>query len=345
MKLIDCTDFHRVEVRADMTTGLRAVFALHDLTLGPAIGGTRHWRYPNERSAVADALRLARGMTYKNALAGLSFGGGKAVVMSQGAPLSPAALRVYGRWIEQLGGEYVTAEDVGMRPADLLHVRKETRFVTGIAAGGDPGVHTARGVHEGIEAALGSGVADVRVAVQGLGSVGMNLVQRLAAGGARLVVADLDPVKVEVARGLGARVAAPDEVLLANVDVVAPCALGGVITAEVAGQLRAKVVAGSANNQLQCDAAGRILRERGVYYAPDYVINAGGIISAAFEYLGKPDAARLIDAIAPRLTAIFAESEYTGDPTHLIADRMARAVLDAGRGPRPMVDALAATAA
>jgi len=290
-------------------------------------------------------MRLAEVMTRKNALAGLPFGGGKAVIMSRAGAMSPAALRVYGRWIDQLGGEYVTAEDVGMRPADLLVVREETRYVTAIAAGGAPGIHTARGVFHGIEAALAGSVPRRRVAVQGLGAVGMALVRLLAAAGTRLIVADLDAAKVEAARRLGARVAMPDAVLLADVDVVAPCALGGVITPQVASRLRAKVVAGSANNQLQCEEAGRVLHERGVRYAPDYVINAGGIISAAFEYLGRAGAAHGIDAIAPRLTAIFQESERTGEATQRIAGRMAQAAIAAGGGQATELGALASSAA
>ena len=333
----DFDDFHRIESRADRRTGLRAVFALHDLTLGPATGGVRRWRYASENDAVVDAVRLARGMTRKNALAGLPFGGGKAVIMSDGAPVTKAQLRMLGRWIDELGGEYISAEDVGMRVEHMVEVRKETRFVTGIGdrgLGGHPGPKTARGVFRGIEVALGGSVSGARVAVQGLGAVGMALVEHLAAAGARLVVTDLDADRVEAAERLGAERSDIDEVLLGDVDVVAPCALGQVLTPEVARALKARVVAGSANNQLASDEAGLILHERGVLYAPDYVINAGGIISAGYEYLGWSGAEAQIDAIGPRLDAIFRESATTGEPTHEIAERMAVAVIEGARARR-----------
>ena len=333
----DFDDFHRIESRADRRTGLRAVFALHDLTLGPATGGVRRWRYASENDAVVDAVRLARGMTRKNALAGLPFGGGKAVIMSDGAPVTKAQLRMLGRWIDELGGEYISAEDVGMRVEHMVEVRKETRFVTGIGdrgLGGHPGPKTARGVFRGIEVALGGSVSGARVAVQGLGAVGMALVEHLAAAGARLVVTDLDADRVEAAERLGAERSDIDEVLLGDVDVVAPCALGQVLTPEVARALKARVVAGSANNQLASDEAGLILHERGVLYAPDYVINAGGIISAGYEYLGWSGAEAQIDAIGPRLDAIFRESAATGEPTHEIAERMAVAVIEGARARR-----------
>jgi len=333
----DFDDFHRIESRADRRTGLRAVFALHDLTLGPATGGVRRWRYASENDAVVDAVRLARGMTRKNALAGLPFGGGKAVIMSDGAPVTKAQLRMLGRWIDELGGEYISAEDVGMRVEHMVEVRKETRFVTGIGdrgLGGHPGPKTARGVFRGIEVALGGSVSGARVAVQGLGAVGMALVEHLAAAGARLVVTDLDADRVEAAERLGAERSGIDEVLLGDVDVVAPCALGQILTPEVARALKARVVAGSANNQLASDEAGPILHERGVLYAPDYVINAGGIISAGYEYLGWSGAEAQIDAIGPRLDAIFRESAATGEPTHEIAERMAVAVIGGARARR-----------
>lgn len=332
MNEMPCTDFHRTEVRADPRSGLRAVFALHDLTLGPAAGGVRRWRYASEADALADAMRLAQGMTRKNALAGLPFGGGKAVIMSDGAPITSAQLRVLGRWIDEFGGEYVAAEDVGMRVEHMVEVRKVTRFVTGIGDrgfGGHPGPKTARGVFAGIEVALGGAVGGARVAVQGLGAVGMALVELLLAAGARLVVADLDGDRVDAAVRLGAEAATVHDILLRGVDVVAPCALGQVVTPAVARAIKARVVAGSANNQLANDEAGRILHERGIRYAPDYVINAGGIISAGYEYLGWRGSQLKIDAIGPRLAAIFGESEATGEATHVIAERMAAAVIDA----------------
>ena len=326
-----CGSFNLIETRADRRTGLRAVFALHDMTLGPAAGGVRRWRYANEEDAVIDAMRLARAMTRKNALAGLPFGGGKAVIMSDGAPVTKAQLHVLGRWIDELGGQYVAAEDVGMRVEHMLEVQTVTRFVSGIGShglGGNPGPKTARGIFAGIEVALGGAVGGASVAVQGLGAVGMALVESLTRAGARVVVADIDGDLVDAAERLGAERGTVHDILFRDVDVVAPCALGQVLTPEVAQALDARVVAGSANNQLLSDAAGRILHERGIRYAPDYVINAGGIISAGYEYLGWRGAEAQIDAIGPRLDAIFRESESTGEPTYAIAECMAAAVID-----------------
>ena len=332
----DFSDFHRIESRADRRTGLRAVFALHDLTLGPATGGVRRWRYASEDDAVVDAMRLARGMTRKNALAGLPLGGGKAVIMSDGAPVTKAQLRVLGRWIDEFRGEYVAAEDVGMRVEHMVEVRKETRFVTGIGdrgVGGHPGPKTARGVFRGIEVALGGSVNGASVAVQGLGAVGMALVEMLTTAGARLEVADLDADRVAAAVRLGAERRAVDDILLGDDHVV-----GGVDDAafveDASRVLKARVVAGSANNQLASDDAGRILHERGIVYAPDYVINAGGIISAGYEYFGWSGAELKIDAIGARLDTIFRESAATGEPTHEIAERMALAVIDQARARR-----------
>ncbi len=330
-------DFHRVEVRTDCATGLRAVFALHDLTLGPATGGVRRWRYDSEDEAVVDAMRLAQGMTCKNALAGLPFGGGKSVIMSDGKPVTRAQLRVFGRWLEQLGGEYVAAEDVGMTVQHMQEVRRETRFVTGIGA--HPGPKTAQGVFVGIETALEGKVAGTRIAVQGLGAVGMALVELLHDAGARLIVADLSEAKVQAAMAFGAERAGTDDVLGSEVDVLAPCALGAVITPRRARSLHARVVAGSANNQLSEPLAGHILHQRGIRYAPDYVVNAGGIIHAGYEYLGWTGADAEIDAIGARLAEIFGESAATGRPTHQIADEMAAAAVRAGRERR---DALVA---
>lgn len=327
----------QVIIREDAQTGLRAVIALHSTVLGPAAGGCRHWAYPDAASAVADALRLSRGMTFKNALADIPFGGGKSVILGrQGVNLTPRQLETFGSWVEELGGRYVTAEDVGMHVADMRVVARTTRFVSGLGTagfGGDPSPFTARGVLTGIQAAararLGAdSLQGVRVAVQGLGNVGFHLATLLRDERADVWVADIDAARVERAvKGLGAHALPVQDVLAADVDVVAPCALGGAIDEASLERLRAPVVAGAANNQLASDAMGDALRERGVLYAPDYVINAGGVISVAAEFLAIEDPVwveRRIAGIAERLDAIFQRSAESGEATSRIADQLAR---------------------
>lgn len=332
----------QIVVREDAATGLRAVIAVHSTRLGPAAGGCRHWVYPDPAAALDDALRLSRGMTFKNALADLPFGGGKAVILGQpGRALTTAQLETFGAWVEELGGRYVTAEDVGMHVADMRAVARVTRYVSGLGDngfGGDPSPHTARGVLLGIEQAvrvqLGrDSLAGVRVAVQGLGNVGFHLASMLRERGARLWVADIAVDRVHRAvKGLGAQAAGIDEVLGLDVDVVAPCALGSVLNRASVDGLRAGIVAGAANNQLADDTVGDLLQQRGILYAPDYVINAGGVISVAAEYLGerRPEwTESRVSGIATRLGEIFQQSARTGVATSRVADQMARARLDA----------------
>ena len=337
-------DFHRIVVRNDPASGLRAAFAIHDLTLGPALGGLRRWTYPDDGAAIADVVRLARGMTFKNALANLPFGGGKSVIIAPGTSgpadgVTEAQLLQFGRWLEELGGEYVVAEDVGMRVADLRCMTAETDYVTGIGRdgrGGNPGPRTAQGVFIGMKVVaerLGfADVAGVRVAVQGLGNVGMALCELLHRAGAVLVVADINPAKVAHARTRFAATALPvDAVLAANVDIVAPCALGGAITPQLAATMSARAVAGSANNQLAHASVGGVLKSRDILYAPDYVINAGGVISAGLEYLGRDgfesEFESEIGGIGVRLTRIFNEAQASDSTEADVADAMALAVL------------------
>lgn len=335
-----CEDFHRVVVRNDPDSGLRAVIAIHDVTLGPALGGVRRWVYPTQQDAIADCLALARGMTFKNAMAGLPFGGGKSVIM---APLEngrPAAITdaqavQFGRWIEELDGEYVAAEDVGMRVADLRRMAKATRHVTGIGRrgiGGNPGPKTAQGVLAGMAVVaerLGfAGLRGARVAVQGLGNVGMALCEGLHRAGAHLIVADIDAAKVAAATQRFDAAAVPvAEVLAADADIVAPCALGRAITRPLAETMRARAIAGSANNQIADDDVPAVLKSRGILYAPDYLINAGGVISAGLEYLGRPGFEQAVAQIGARLRRVFAESEASGQPEAAVADAMAQAAL------------------
>ena len=337
-------DFHRIVIRNDPVTGLRAIFAIHDLTLGPALGGVRRWAYPDHAAALADVTRLARGMTCKNALADLPFGGGKSLIVAPGAeggkagpparPITEAELAQFGRWIEELGGDYVAAEDVGMRVADLACMGRVTRYVTGIGRGGrggNPGPRTAEGVVIGIEVAaarLGLDLAQARIAVQGLGNVGMAVCERLHGVGATLIVADIDAAKVALARRrFGAKAAAVDEVLRAPVDIVAPCALGGAVTDRLAATMPARAIAGSANNQLANLAVGETLRTRGILYAPDYVINAGGVISAGLEYLGKGGYDDKLRGIGKRLERIFDVARESGATEADVAEAMAREAL------------------
>ena len=332
-----------VHLFTDPASGLRAVIAVHSTHLGPAAGGVRFWHYATSDDAITDALRLSRGMSFKNAMAGLPMGGGKGVVLApeRGATITEAQLIAFGNAVESLGGRYVTAEDVGMSEERMKVIATRTRHVSGLpvasgSAGGDPGPFTARGVYLGVVAAAkrGLGVVDmkgVRVAVQGVGSVGGGLARLLAADGAVLTLADAEPARAErLAAELGARVAAPDAILAADVDLVSPNALGAILTAESIPQLKARVVAGGANNQLATAAEGMALLERGILYAPDYVINAGGIINVALEYLGQGDRSEVdarIDRIPDRLIAVWDESDRTGRPSSEVADRMAQELI------------------
>lgn len=339
-------DFHRIEMRSDAETGLFAIFALHDLTLGPALGGVRRWAYPDETRALADVVHLARCMTAKNALAGLPFGGGKGVIAAPGAPpdgepgppsrpVTEAELAKLGEWIEDLGGEYVAAADVGMRVEDLVAAGNHTRHVAGVRAESDTGPRTALGVFNAIKVIarrLGfANLGGVCVAVQGLGKVGMPLAELLRDAGAVLTVADIDAAKTDAAaKRLGAATAAVDEVLTSDVDIVSPCALGGAITLGVAQTMPARGIAGAANNQLEGEPVAAALKSRGVLFAPDYAINAGGVISAGLEYLGSDEFPAKVGEIGPRLERILSEAQVSGETESEVAARMAKARIAAG---------------
>lgn len=340
-------DHEKVVHINDRESGLRAIIAIHSTALGPAAGGCRLWSYPSADAALDDALRLSRGMSYKNAVAGVPLGGGKGVILGPvAAEKRSAAFRAFGDAVNALGGAYITAEDVGVSVEDMRAVASRTRFVSGLSAasgraGGDPSPYTARGVRRGIEAvarhALGrSDLEGLRVAVQGLGNVGGNLCRELAARGARLWVADIDPARVaRICDLYGATPAGVDEILYADVDLVAPCALGGAITEEVARALRARAVAGAANNQLATPLAGDALFARGIAYAPDYVINAGGIIVAAAEYFGDnsvPQVEAAVDRIYDRVLDILKTSAAFERPCHVIADQMAQDIISRASG-------------
>jgi len=329
---------------SDLTTGLKAIIAVHSTHLGPSSGGVRYWRYAREGDALTDALRLSRGMSYKNAMAGLPVGGGKGVILAGDAPKTGDQLRAFGEAIESLRGRYVTAEDVGMSEADMETIASATRHVSGLPvaagkAGGDPGPSTARGVYLGIKAAVAEklGKADmsgVHVAIQGVGSVGGGTARLLAKDGARLMLADADAERAEkLAAELGAQAVPADTIMKVEADVFSPNALGAVLTEQSIQKLAAPIVAGGANNQLATAADAARLHARGILYAPDYVINAGGIINVASEYfeLGNRGFVEAkIAEIPERLRSIWAESKASGRPAADVADAMARELI--GRG-------------
>jgi len=336
----------KVTMVEDAETGLKAIIAVHSTAMGSAAGGCRLCTYDSDQAALVDALRLSKGMSYKNAMADLPMGGGKAVICGPVAPENRVeTFKAFGRAVDSLGGQYITAEDVGVSVADMEIIATQTKFVSGLTggagkSGGDPSPFTARGVRVGIEsavkAAMGRDDLDgVKVAVQGLGHVGMYLCEELATRGAKLVVADIHADRVNEAQGrFGATAVHVDDILMQEADVVAPCALGGAITEEVASHLRARIVAGAANNQLLTPEAGRILARHGVLYAPDYVINAGGIIMVSGEISGRNDEAEIlaaVDRIGARLDDIFARAQKGEALTFEIADLMAQSKIRAAR--------------
>jgi leucine dehydrogenase len=330
----------------DEATGLRAIMAVHSTALGPGAGGTRRWVYNSDAEALTDVLRLSRGMTYKNAVAGLEFGGGKAVILADDdAPKSPELFRAFGRFVDSLGGRYITAEDVGCSVDDMRYVHEETEFVSGLPqsgndAGGDPSPWTALGCYQGIEAAIAAGlradsVKGLRVAVQGVGHVGLHLCKLLHEAGAELFVSDVNKDNLELTLdAVPATVVPPKDLLFSDVDVLAPCALGNILTSTTIPKIRAKVIAGGANNQLSTPADGALLAEHDILYAPDYVINAGGIISVAAEYYGnssEDDVRDDVGRIKDRLEGIFAQAKETGRPTNELADELARRLVAEAR--------------
>jgi leucine dehydrogenase len=331
----DFDDHEQVIFTSDPATGLKAIIAIHSTKLGPAVGGCRILPYPDDQAALTDVLRLSRGMTMKTAMAGLPLGGGKSVIIADPRRKSPALLQAMGQAIEQLGGHYVTAEDVGTSAADMVEIRKGTSHVIGlpVSAGGsgDPSPSTALGCFEGIKAALRyksgrQSVEGVRVAVQGLGHVGFNLARLLSGAGARLIVADTDAAIVAKAvSAFGAAAVDPDAIYDCAAEVFAPCALGAVVNDHTLPRLRAGIVAGAANNQLAAPAHGLALQQRGILYAPDYVINAGGVIQVGAEITGetKDDVQRRIRSIGDTLLTVFRVADAEAISTSDAADRIA----------------------
>ena len=321
----------------DPESGLKAIISVHSTRLGPAAGGTRLWTYKSEDDAVSDALNLSRAMSYKNAMADIPFGGGKAVIMRPAGDFNRQSLfSAYGRAVNSLGGIYCTAEDVGVNPADMKAVRAQTPFVAGLtegdAASGDPSPVTADGVFRGLHVAathaLGTdNLGGLRVAVQGLGHVGYHLCRLLHGAGAKLYVADINQAVISKAEEeLEAVVVDPGKIHAEDVDIFAPCALGGAVNPGTIDDIKAKIVGGAANNQLATKDMGQALLDRGILYCPDYVINGGGIINVAAELSGKYDPEwvdQKVEGLKGTLDAIFKQSKLKNLSTNLIADHMA----------------------
>jgi len=327
------TDHELVLLGEDEAAGYRGIIAIHNTRLGPAVGGTRLWRYGSDDEALADALRLSRGMSYKSAVAGLPMGGGKAVVMADGAGVTRERLfAAHGRFVETLGGRYITAEDVGTSFADMAIVRRETTYVAGLE---DPSPITARGVFRALEAAVrhrwgANGLAGRSVALQGCGHVGTELARALCAAGVRLLVCDVDEDRARrCATEVGAEVVAPDRIYDAAVDVFAPCALGGILNATTIPRLRCALVVGAANNQLATAEDADRLARRDILYAPDYVANAGGVIDGARDVCGwSAERARAaVEAIFQTMSDVLARAAAERITPAAAADRLAEARL------------------
>ena len=327
------TEHEEIVLWADPTCDYRGIIAIHSTVLGPAVGGTRYRSYSSDEVASQDALRLSRAMSYKNALAGLPFGGGKAIIIDGNRTSNREKIfRAHGRFIESLGGRFITGEDVGTRPADMEYVGMETRHVAGLPGkSGDPSLMTARGVFRGLQALArhGWGSTDLQgrtVAIQGCGSTGYYLAKELHEAGAKLLVSDLDTERVRrVVDEFGATAVAPDEIVTAPADIFAPCAMGGIINDFTIPRLRVGMIAGSANNQLLESRHGEVLHEIGILYAPDYVINAGGVINGCRELLGwqQADTRRRVDGIYDTMLSILQSAQSRGMPPFRIADELA----------------------
>lgn len=322
-----------VVLGADREVGYRGIIAIHNTKLGPAAGGTRFWRYDSEAEALNDVLRLSRGMTYKNAMAGLPLGGGKSVIWDLGGDRREV-LRAHARRVAELGGRYITAEDVGTRPADMDVMREVTPYVLGLTTGlGDPSPYTARGVFRAIEAAAEHSWGDASVSgrtvvIQGVGGVGAALAHLLADAGAYLILADTHETRAQdLAAELGARAIDPRAVYDTAADIFAPCALGGILNDETIPKLKVEIVAGGANNQLLEPRHAEMITDRGILYAPDYVANAGGVISGAVDHF-RWDTGELlprVDAIRQTMTEVLQYADEHRLTTAEAADRLAEA--------------------
>lgn len=321
---------------SDPETGLKAVIVIHNTNRGPALGGCRFWNYTSEEEAITDALRLSRGMTYKSALANLDLGGGKAVIIGDASKIkTPELMQAFGRFVQKLNGLYITAEDVGTSPADMENIRKETQHVVGLenvdGGSGDPSVLTAYGVYLGIKAACEKklnrkDLNGVRIALQGLGHVGTLLLDRLINDGALVTVADINQENVErVTKKYNIQSVSPDKILYQDCDVLSPCALGGIVNDTTIDKLNCKVIAGAANNQLAENYHGDLLMKRGILYAPDYLINAGGIINVTFEgpNYNKAKVMALVEGIYHTLEEVLIYAEKNNISSNRASDAIA----------------------
>lgn len=329
-------DHEQVVFCHDKNVGLKAIIAIHNTSLGPALGGTRMWNYKTEEEALIDVLRLSKGMTYKAAAAGLNLGGGKAVIIGDSKTQKTEALfRAFGQYVNSLNGKYITAEDVGTCVNDMEHVFMETQWVTGIpkdfGGSGDPSPYTAHGVYMGIKAAADEkfgtdSLKGMRIAVQGLGNVGSNLVKYLVEEGAKVVVSDIDQTRVKLHHDMyKVDVVAPDQILGVDCDIQAPCALGAIVNDQTIGKFKCKVIAGGANNQLAEARHGDQLREIGILYAPDYVVNAGGLMNVFVELEGySPERAfEKTRRVYDNVKKVIAIAKRDNIGTHTAADRLA----------------------
>lgn len=334
--MMEAARLEALHLAEDPASGLKAVIAIHNTRFGPALGGCRYLAYPDEQSAIADAIRLAQGMSYKAALAGIDHGGGKAVIIRPAHVKSRAALfEAFGRFIETLNGRYITAVDSGTSSADMDCIAQYTNHATSTFSEGDPSPHTALGVFAGIrataQARLGSDdLEGLRVAVQGLGNVGFALAEALHAAGAELLVSDLDAGRVQLAvEQLGAHPIASEALLSTPCDILAPCGLGGVLNAQTVAHLRCAAVAGAANNQLASAGIADQLESRGILYAPDYVLNAGGLIYVALRHRGEEITAITahLAQISRRLTELYAHAQAEKRSPARVADHLAERLL------------------
>ena len=337
-KHLEKNEYEQLLMCHDPASGLKAIICIHDTTLGPALGGTRMWNYASEEEAVMDALRLARGMTYKNAAAGLNIGGAKAVIMGDSKKdKSEALFRAFGRYVEGLGGRYITAEDVGTCVEDMDYIRMETQCVAGLGSvagsSGDPSPMTAYGTWKGIKACAdavwgSTSLAGKVVAVQGLGHVGYALCKHLHDEDAILYVTDISEDNVmQVVQDFGATAVSPDEIYDVNCDIFSPCALGAIINDDTIQRLSCRIIAGAANNQLKEERHGDILREKGILYAPDFIINAGGVINVCDELLeggyNRERAIRKVEIIYDNVKKVIAIAERDNVPTYKAANTLA----------------------
>ena len=336
MKLLDTVaemGHEQLVLCQDSASGYRGIVAIHSTVLGPALGGTRFWSYATDEEAIVDALRLARGMTYKNAVAGLNLGGGKSVIIGDNkTAFREMIFRAHGRFVESLGGRYITAEDVGTSTADMDYVHMETDYVSGLAGrSGDPSPVTAHGVFRAIQASAKErwGTDDLStrtVSLQGCGHVGYYLSKELHEAGAKLVVTDIDAERVKrVVNEFGARGVGADEIYGTTADIFAPCALGAIVNDKTIPLLKVEIVAGAANNQLLEERHGDELERRNILYAPDYVANAGGVINVYSELAGWTSARsfRKADEIYETVRKVFEIAKEEKVPTYLAADRLA----------------------